>query len=115
VTVAGDLRERIRFEQRGIDADGNRLDDWDAANGITRAARIFFRQGTEPVLQQRLQGVQPVEITVYSDSQTRTVTTGWRAVNTRTGQAFNIRAPAPSEDHAFITFGAVDDGSGGGA
>ena len=114
MTSAGQLRDKVRFEQRGLDANGDRLGDWDEDNGLTRSARIVFRRGSEAVLQQRLQGVQPVDITIRSDAATRLITTDWRAVDTRSGQTFNIIAITPDEGRAYITLLAEDNGNGGG-
>lgn len=110
---AGKLRERVTFEERGLDDNGDRLGEWLPVTTVW--ARIMTLKGSEPVLQQRLQGVQPVVITVRSSPVLREATTAWRAVHERTGQPFNIRAVTPDEKRAFIDFLADDNGLGGGA
>lgn len=99
---SGELRERISFWQ---------LAEADSSFGIVageyeeqfrRAARIKSMQGSEPVIAQRLTGVNPVEITVRSDSSTRDVDESWKVVNTRTLQAYNIRSVVPDERRKYI-------------
>lgn len=116
MTAAGDLTDRLRFEQRGEDDNGDRLGDWDADSSFTRSARLFFRQGTEPVIEQRLQGVQPVEITVRADPDTRQITNAWRAVAVDNGTVaadtvFNLKAITPGSDRAWITILGTVGGS----
>lgn len=104
---AGKRRHRLRFQQRGLDANGDRLGDWEA--GFQRWARMLSRTRGEGVLQQRLQGVQPAELTVLADSDTRQITTAWRMV--WNGAPYNIRAVAPDEAGAEIHILAEADQS----
>ena len=102
---AGKLRERLTFQKRlqKDDDTGNPLDDWE--DQFTVAARVFYRRGGETVLAARLEGTQPVEITVRHSSQTMLVTPDWRAVDARnTASVFNIRAAAPDEKRTQIVF-----------
>lgn len=98
MTGAGDLRERVRFEQRGLDANDNRLGNWDPSTAFTRAAQFIWLQGGEPVLQQRFAGSQPVVIRVYDETASRAVETAWSAVDTRTGRRYDIKSNAPAKD-----------------
>jgi head-tail adaptor len=124
VTVkgAGDLRERVTFQRRGelSDGFGNEVTgDW--ADQFTVAARVQARLGGEEVVASRLAGVQPLILTVRSSSQTRQVTSGWRAYDARAGinadgepkRLFNIRSSANvDERNAFIDF-LVSEGQPG--
>jgi head-tail adaptor len=100
---AGQLRERVRFSKRTVDIDqyGNEEGAWTAGPPFTVAARIMSLRGSEPVLAQRLQGVQPVIITIRKSSQTAALGTEWRAVDTRAGTIYNIITVTPAElkDH----------------
>lgn len=100
--TAGQLREMVAFDEvaESDTSYGIVAGDWDEQ--FQRAARIKPLLGSEPVIAQRLQGVQPMVITVRSDSETRLITTAWRARNVRTGQAFQIRAITPDERRAYI-------------
>lgn len=114
---AGGLRERVRFEQRGLDANNQRLDDWDATDtALTRAAGFTFLQGGEPVMQQRLAGSQPVIVRVWDDVAVRAVDNAWRAVDTRTGKIYDIKSAAPAKNPLYRDMLAVEvkGGDGGG-
>ena len=97
---AGGLRERLRFEKRAAQADdgyGNREGDWECQ--FDEYARVRPLTGSEPVIAARLTGVQPVRITVRSCYQTRLITSGWRAVDTRDEtRTFAITAPPANLD-----------------
>lgn len=97
---AGALRDRYRFDQRGLDANGDRLGDW--VNGFAVSAETTWLRGSEAVISARLEGSQPVALLIRDSTQSRTITTAFRAVNTRTGQTFNITAASPSKDRGFI-------------
>lgn len=98
---AGHLRERVTLQRRGLDANGDRLGDWQ--DEFTIAAGFTWLKGGEGVMQSRLQGGVPVVITVREESRTHGVTNGWRAVNARdTTQAFDIKSAAPAKDRGFI-------------
>ena len=105
------LRERVTFQRRGLDGNGevSANADWDAASQVEVWARVRPMKGGEAVLLQRLQGVQPVEITVRASDATRAITSGWRAV--WNGEAYNINAVTPAETRDAIAFVAQADGS----
>lgn len=106
---AGELRNAIAFEsQESEDGDyGTIGGSW--CEQFTRSARIRYLRGSEPVLAQRLVGVQPAVITVRSDSETRCVTSSWRLRDARTGTLFNIRSVTPDEKRQYIDY-LVDAG-----
>jgi head-tail adaptor len=117
MTEIGMLRERIRFQQRGLDANGDRLGAWDDGASVSRAARFKYRTGRrddEAIFQARMQGDQPVDVTVRFDRQTAQVTNAWRVVRPSDGRVFNIRSIIYDELRAYITLLCVEDGSGGG-
>lgn len=99
---AGELRERIAFAivAEADSAYGTIAGEW--ADQFTVAARIQPLRGSEPVIAQRLQGVQPVVIKVRSSSDTRRITTAWRARDDRKGTLFNIRSVTPDERRVYI-------------
>ena len=101
---AGDLRERVAFHSIAEDESSYGIVSGDYAEQFRRAARIKPLLGSEPVLAQRLSGVQPVVIRVYSDSETRDVTTAWKIVNVRTLASYNIRAVTPDEKRRWVEF-----------
>ena len=110
---AGLLRERVIFEKRSSVSDGagNFEDNW--GSPVSVAARIRSLKGSEGVLAQRLEGKQPVVITVRSQDATRNVTPAWRARYARHGTTYNITAVTPDERGAYIDILAVSGGADG--
>lgn len=101
---AGDLSERVAFASETSAADdyGNEVSGY--TDQFTVWAGIRFLRGTEPVIAQRLQGVQPVIITVRASSDTNQVDTSWRARDVRSGTVFNIRSVTPTDEPGWIDF-----------
>lgn len=110
--LANELRERVRFEQRALDDNGDRLGDWDPATALEVAAGfVRLRQG-EKVMQGRLEGQSPVVIRVRASAATRAISAAWRAVDVRTGEAFELTSRGDAaEDRAFLDFLATAVGS----
>lgn len=104
--AAGKLRERLHFQKRAETDDGyGNPVSGDFATQFTRAARVRSLRGSEPIINQRLQGVQPVVVTVRTDSSTKTIDAAWRAVDSRDAtKVYNIRAVTPDEKGAYIDF-----------
>lgn len=104
MTTAADLRERVAFQRRALvdDGFGNEVaGDWTEV--FRESARIKPARGAETIQAARLAGKQPVVITVRSSSNTRQVTTEWRAVDTRKDTVYNIRSIVnPDEKNAFL-------------
>lgn len=103
MTGSGDLYALIAFEEVAAEdtSYGIVAGEWDEQ--FQRKARIRARVGTEPVIAQRLVGVQPLEIEVRADVGTLLVTTAWRIRNVRTGERYQIRAIAPAENRRWIS------------
>ncbi len=102
---AGILDKRLRFERRNLvdEVQGNTEGEWVAM--FSRSARIKPLAPNETVLASRLTGVVPNEVTVRSCSQTREITAGWRAVNERTGEVYNVGPGVnPDERGRYLIF-----------
>lgn len=103
---AGELRESLRFERRPRTVDdgyGNREGKF--KESFTTAARVTPMKGSEPVIAARLGGVQPVIIKIRSCSDARLVDPSWRAVDTRSGRIYNLRAGANfDERNQYVEF-----------
>lgn len=108
---AGALRDRIRFDHRGTDANGDPIGAW--VEGFTVWAQLLWLRGSETAIAQRLEGRQPVAIVVRTSSQARTITQAFRAVNVRTGAEFNITSVSPAKEPGFIDILAVAGGAPG--
>ncbi|WP_375458884.1 head-tail adaptor protein [uncultured Enterovirga sp.] len=91
---AGDLRERVRFEEPAASDDGmgNSVQGWTLR--FTRSALYLMQAGSEAMTAERLAGRQPVTIIVRFDPSTSAVTPAWRLVDLRAGTVFAIRAAA---------------------
>lgn len=81
MTTASDLTRRVIFQQRGSDANGDPLGAW--TNGPARWAKVLQLKGGEGVQAQRLEGNQPVIITVRRGPETRSIDNSYRAVDAR--------------------------------
>lgn len=96
--LAGQLRERFSFQKRvslAGDGYGNFEGAWQAQFEVSGRRQML--RGGETVMQARLGGKQPSIISVRNSSQARTITTDWRAVDTRSGDVWNIRSISPEE------------------
>jgi len=87
----GALRDRAAFSRPDAISDeyGNVSTGWQEM--FTVAANITPRLGGEAVDAARLAGRQPVIIRVRKSPDTAQIRTDWKAVNVRTGTAYNIR------------------------
>ncbi|GGD30797.1 head-tail adaptor protein [Aureimonas glaciei] len=97
---AGQLRERFAFDGPTEVDDGYGGVVAGFGEQFSVAARRQYLRGGEAVQAARLQGKQPVILTVRRSSQTEAITTQWRARDARTGEVFNIRSIEPSEDRS---------------
>lgn len=110
MTPAGQRRERVTFQQRDVDENSDHDGPW-IEPGFTRWARAVARTRGEVILGQRVQGLQPLEVTILRDSQTVQITTAWRLL--WKGAVYNIKAVAPTEDRAEISILAEADQTNG--
>jgi SPP1 family predicted phage head-tail adaptor len=98
---AGQLRDRITFQARGVvdDGYGNEISGpW--ADQFTVSARVTTSPGRETVTAQRLQGINPVDVWVRWSSQTVNIKTEWRAVDARdSSRVFAILSVTDPEEY----------------
>lgn len=100
----GDLTKRASFQRRTVDDDGygNEIGAWSPTLFI-RWCHVRFLRGGEAVMGSRLEGRQPVIVTVRNDSDTATVNSDMRCIID--GRPYNIREfPRPSDDRQFLEF-----------
>ncbi len=84
VLRAGQLKDRITFQARGIvdDGYGNEVSGpWEDV--FTVAARVTVSPGRETVTAARLEGRNPVDVWVRYSSATAGIKAEWRAVDAR--------------------------------
>lgn len=113
---AGDLDARVRFDARGVDANGDPLGDF--VPGFTVWAKVDYLRGTESAQSNRLQGLQPTVIVIRDSMQARTVTNAFRAVimagrGVIVGQELNLTAVAPDRTLGFLNIMATAGGATG--
>lgn len=120
---AGDLRFRVRFDRQVLTTDpyGGSTSAWSTTdNGsIVRWAKIKPMMGGEGVQAARLQGTQPVLLTVRRDSSTKLIDGSWRAVQMLNGSPvayFALKTAQDMEmDNSFVTMLAISGAADGGA
>jgi SPP1 family predicted phage head-tail adaptor len=64
-------------------------------------AGFRFLRGGETVQAARLQGRQPVVVTIRASAASAAIDTDWRMRDARSGTVYAIRTKVPSEDRAF--------------
>jgi SPP1 family predicted phage head-tail adaptor len=101
-TDAGQLIERVAFDKKGAASDGLGGTTATWAEQFQRRAGFTHLRGGETVLAARLEGTHTIVIRVRSSTETRTVTTDWRARDVRTGTIYNIKDITPTEDRMFL-------------
>jgi head-tail adaptor len=106
--TAGLLSERFEFAKRTDTSTnsppGDGYGNFEGAfvTQFTSWARRRFLRGGEDVMAARLQGRQPVILTIRRSSQADLVTTDWRATDARSGTVYNIRSVEFTEDRMWI-------------
>lgn len=99
---AGDLYYRVAFDKpvEQSDGQGGTINGWE--EHFQCLAHYRFLRGGETVQAARLEGRQPLIITVRSSSETRQVQTQWRIRDARSGTVFQVKAVNPTEDRRFL-------------
>jgi head-tail adaptor len=99
---AGDLYERVGFEQlqTASDGAGGTLNGF-AEQFVRRAEYIHLRSG-EAVLANRLEGRHSQIVRVRADSQTRTVTADWQVRDKRTDAVFQVKDVTIAPDRQWV-------------
>jgi len=93
---AGQLRERIAFDKRRETDDGAGNLEGAFEEQFVVWAEVLRLRGGEGVIAARLEGKQPVVITVRQSAATRLIKADWRARDKRTGEEFALVSP-PAE------------------
>lgn len=101
---AGDLYERVAFDQRAEVDDGHGNTVAGFVERFQCRAGYKHLRGGETVLASRLAGRHVQVIRVRASSLTRQVTTDWRIRDQRTNAAFNIRDVTLDMSRAWIDF-----------
>lgn len=100
--TAGELRERMSFQQRAVQSDGYGNSQGDFETEFTVRAGVTPRFGGETVLAARLAGRAVATIKVRISPDTRQVTTDWRMLDALNGDIWNIRSIVDSDERGYI-------------
>lgn len=99
---AGDLYYRFAFDKRVDQQDGygNTKGEWQEQ--FQRRAGLTHIRGGEAVMADRLQGQHTQVVFVRACSETRLITSDWRARDVRTGAVFNILEVTTTTDRKWV-------------
>lgn len=99
---AGKLYYSFAFDKREDVSDGmgNTRASW--AEQFRCSAGKLVMRGGETVMAARLEGRQPVILTVRSETRTKAINSDWRARDVRTGETYNVRSSQHGESRAYI-------------
>jgi head-tail adaptor len=98
----GDLRDRVTFAQPASSTDEYGNVESGFEDQFTVAASILYVRGGEQVMAARLEGRQPVVLTIRSSSQSEQIGPGWKATDARDdSRIFNIRSIQPGDRKDF--------------
>ena len=99
----GDLHQSVAFDAPASADDGLGGTEIGWSEEFTARAHYRFLRGGETVQAARLDGRQPVVVTVRNCSDARMVTNNWRMRDVNTGKVYNVRAdPVPSDDRIWM-------------
>ena len=102
MTGAGPLNELVAFDSptEQADAQGGVATTW--GESYRCAAHFMYLRGGETVQARRLEGRQPVVVTIRQSALARTITSNWRMRDLRRGHVYNIRSIVPSDDRRWF-------------
>lgn len=107
------LMEFAKFEERTSvdDGFGNKVGAW--ADRFDDRVGVLYLRGSEAVLAARLEGRQPIVVTVRDSEAIRAVTPEWRVIIN--GTPYNVREPLRPTDqrrrtYEFLAESGVADG-----
>ena len=96
------LHEKYTFAKRDPQADdgyGNTLTDW--VDQFTVRGHRHFLRGGEKVIAGRLEGRQPIIVTVRQSTATDEICPDWRITDARSGETYNVRAVERSQNRLY--------------
>ncbi len=103
--MAGDLYHRVAFDAplNTPDGHGGTEVGWNTANAVEARANFRFLRGGETVQAARLQGRQPVVVTIRNSAAARAIGSGWRMRDLNGSAVYNVRTgPVPSDDRQWL-------------
>jgi head-tail adaptor len=104
---AGRLDRRFQFQVRVNvdDGHGNTVADWFPQFTVAGNRKYILRGAGEAVIAARLTAKTLATVIVRRSLATQQITADWRAIDTRSGEVFNIREqPQESDDRGYLSF-----------
>jgi head-tail adaptor len=101
------LTERVAFDPPDVSDDGHGGTEvgWNTTAAVEARAHFRWLRGGEVVQAARLEGRQPVVVSVLACAALREVDAAWRMRDLRSGGIFNVRSgPVPTEDRLWLEF-----------
>lgn len=101
----GALHDLVQFQPlvQVPDGSGGTVDGFDTGAGaITAPAAFIYQRGSETVEAARLEGRSIYKIRIAQSQEARTITTTWRMLDLRRGQAYNIREVDAITDRHWV-------------
>lgn len=100
--TAGKLDRRVAFDAptSAPNGQGGTISGWQERTVVW--ANFRFLRGGEVVQSARLEGRQPVVVTIRASTETKTITPEWRMRDARTGTIYAIRTCPPPGREGFI-------------
>lgn len=95
-----DLVDSLTFDAPTYDAAG--AQDGRTPSAYVCRGNIRYLRGGETVQAARLDGKQPVVVTIRRSNTAKTISTDWVMRDARRGVKFNIRSIVPTEDRRWI-------------
>jgi len=98
------LRDSVAFDKRTPDIVGDAgITPGDWVEQFKERAAVTWLRGSEPVIAQRLQGVNPVVVRVRSSARTRLIDSSWRVrLKGRNNLALSIVSLMPDQRDFYI-------------
>jgi SPP1 family predicted phage head-tail adaptor len=100
--AAGRLQERVLFQSPAPISDGQGGQEEGWSQGFECSANFMYLRGGETVQAARLEGRQPVVVTIRQSSLSRSINPEWRMVDARRGDIYNIRSIVPSDNRLYL-------------
>lgn len=97
-----ELIESVAFDAPTQTADGSGGTDAGWAEAHACRAKFRYLRGGEAVMAARLQGKQPVLVTIWNCADARAITPAYRMRDVRTGAVYNVRSIVPTDDRAEL-------------
>lgn len=97
-----ELQELVAFDEPVETADDYGGVATSYAERYRCRARFMYLRGGETVQARRLEGRQPVVVTIRQSALARTITTDWRMRDVRRGETYNVRSIVPTDDRAYF-------------